>query len=149
MNRSVVLRGHIIARHFFFQVLKFLRRSVPYLPLSRHLVPAFAHVPERQAIQATLPPLTDPISVTRTFCGALFFPTIATFLGSSLYPDANSKLRKTLLGGLTFLAVKGVLKIYHKQHIYVRQCQREIMDYNEMPRGTTRTNGVTTTVAQS
>lgn len=114
-------------------LLKFLRRTVPRIPLSKHLLPVFAHVPARQKIQSTLPPLTDPISVTRTFCGALFFPTVATFLGSSLYPDVQSKLRRTLLGGLTFLTVKGVIKIYHKQHVFVRQGQRKIMDYNEMP----------------
>ena len=45
----------------------------------------------------------------------------------------QSKLRRTLLGGLTFLTVKGVIKIYHKQHVFVRQGQRKIMDYNEMP----------------
>ena len=37
------------------------------------------------------------------------------------------------MGGLTFLTVKGVIKIYHKQHVFVRQGQRKIMDYNEMP----------------
>ena len=46
--------------------------------------------------------MTDPISVTRTFCGALFFPTVATFLGSSLYPDVqgwqSSDLKIELLG---------------------------------------------------
>jgi len=114
-------------------VLKFLRRTVPRIPLSRHILPVFAHVPDRHKIASSLPPLTDPISVTRTFCGALFFPTVATFLGSSLYPDVQSKLRRTLLGGLTFLTVKGVIKIYHKQHVFVRQGQRKIMDYNEMP----------------
>ena len=45
----------------------------------------------------------------------------------------QSKLRRTFLGGLTFLTVKGVIKIYHKQHVFVRQGQRKIMDYNEMP----------------
>ena len=40
------------------------------------------------------------------------------------------------MGGLTFLTVKGVIKIYHKQHVFVRQGQRKIMDYNEMPSST-------------
>ena len=112
-------------------MLKFLRRTVPNIPFSRFILPVFAAVPQRQAIQSTIPPMTDPISVTRTFCGALFFPTIATFLGSSLYPNVHGKLRRTLLGGLTFLTVKAVVKVYHKQHIYVRQCQRRIMNYTE------------------
>ena len=78
-----------------------------------------------------MPPLSDPVSVTRTFCGALFFPTIASFLGATLYENVPSQLKRTLLGGITFVIVKGVLKIYHKQHNYVRQCERQILDYKE------------------
>ena len=59
--------------------------------------------------------------------------SIAAFLGSALYSGVPSRLRRTLLGGATFIAVKGVLKIYHKQHTYIRQCQRVIVDYNEFP----------------
>ena len=91
------------------QLLKFLRRTVPSIPLSRHIMPVFAHVPDRHKIQSTLPPLSDPISVTRTFCGALFFPTVATFLGSSMYPDVQgrraleSPIRNGNVNGDTFL----------------------------------------------
>jgi E3 ubiquitin-protein ligase MARCH5 len=42
-----------------------------------------------------------------------------------------SQLQRTILGGLTFVAVKGVLKIYYKQHTYVRQCHRKILDFTE------------------
>ena len=67
----------------------------------------------------------------RDFCGALFFPTVATFLGATLYKNVPSQFKRTLLGGLTFAAIKGVLKIYHKQHAYIRQCQKQILDYTE------------------
>ena len=114
-----------------FQVLKTLRKFVPQIPFSRYILPAFCDTTEREALQASLPPLSDPVSVTRTFCGALFFPTIAAFLGSALYENVPSQLKRTLLGGATFVIVKGVLKIYHKQHNYIRQCQRQILDYKE------------------
>ncbi len=144
------------------QVLKFLRTTVPKIPLSTFFLPSFAIPPEQRvaavmnggiaadnrgggqqqqqqqqaaavAAAAALPPISDAVSVTRTFCGALFLPSIAAFLGSALYSGVPSRLRRTLLGGATFIAVKGVLKIYHKQHTYIRQCQRVIVDYNEFP----------------
>jgi len=112
-------------------VIRYLRVAVPQTPLVRSLMPAFAYQPERRGIQSTIPPRTDPISLTRIFCGALFFPTIATFLGATLYKNVPSQLKRTLLGGLTFAVVKGVLKIYHQQHSYIRQCQKQILDCTE------------------
>lgn len=117
----------------FIQVLKFLRDFIPKVPLSSYLLPPFSIVPERQALQSSLPPITDPVSVTRTLCGALFLPSIAAFLGGALYENVPSQLKRTFLGGLTFVVVKGVFKVYHKQHTYIRQCKRVIMDHNELP----------------
>ncbi len=155
---------------FPIQVLLFLRKTVPRIPLSRLILPSFAIPPEQMATGlnggrasgsgraadanggqqdqqqqaaaaaaanaaavAALPPISDAVSVTRTFCGALFLPSVAAFLGSALYSGVPGRLRRTLLGGATFIVVKGVLKIYHKQHTYIRQCQRVILDYNELP----------------
>lgn len=112
-------------------VLRFLRSSVPKLPLGRYVLPAFARAPARQALQSSLPPMSDPLSITRTFCGALFFPTVATFLGEALYNDHPTHIQRTVMGGLTFVVAKGLFKVYHKQHTYLRQCQRVIMDYEE------------------
>jgi len=112
-------------------VLKSLRKYVPLIPLSRYILPVFNYTPEEQSLQATLPPVSDTAIITRTFCGAIFFPTIATFLGSALYENVPSQLKRTLLGGFTFIAIKGVLKIYHKQHSYIRQCKRQILDFKE------------------
>ena len=114
-----------------FQVLRFLRVTVPKTPVVRSLMPSFAYQPERRGIQSTIPPMSDPISYSRDFCGALFFPTIATFLGATLYKNVPSQLKRTILGGITFAAIKGILKIYHKQHAYIRQCQKQILDYAE------------------
>ena len=112
-------------------LLRFLRVTVPKTPVVRSLMPAFAFQPERRGIQATLPPMSDPISYSRDFCGALFFPTVATFLGATLYKNVPSQFKRTLLGGLTFAVVKGLLKIYHKQHQYIRTCQKQILDHQE------------------
>jgi len=116
-------------------ILKTLRVYLPRVPLTWFLLPAFATEPQREGsgAAAAIPPSTDPVSVTRTFCGALFFPTIATFLGSTLFQETASPLKRAALGGLTFVAVKGILKIYHKQHLYIRQCKRVIMDFQEEP----------------
>jgi len=114
-------------------ILKTLRVYLPRVPLTWFVLPAFASEPQREGsgAAAAIPPSTDPVSVTRTFCGALFFPTIATFLGSTLFQETASPLKRAALGGLTFVAVKGILKIYHKQHLYIRQCKRVIMDFQE------------------
>ena len=124
----------IMIQNRLFQALRFLRVTVPKTPIIRSLLPLFAYKPENggnRGIQNTIPPMAEQFSLTRLFCGALFFPTIATFLGATLYKNVPSQLKRTLLGGATFAMVKGVLKIYHKQHSYIRQCQKQIMDYTE------------------
>lgn len=40
-------------------------------------------------------------------------------------------MRRTLLGGLTFITVKGILKIYLKQQQYTRKKKRRIVDYTD------------------
>ena len=85
--------------------------TVPKTPVVRSLMPSFAYQPERRGISSTIPPMSDPISYSRDFCGALFFPTVATFLGATLYKNVPSQFKRTLLGGLTFAAIKGILKI--------------------------------------
>lgn len=114
-------------------VLNFMRARLPKFGLTKYVLPAFATepVPEGSASAANLPPQSDPVSVTRTFCGALFFPTVATFLGSALFEEVKSPVRRAAMGGFCFVGVKGVLKIYHKQHQYIRQCRRKILDYQQ------------------
>lgn len=112
-------------------IIRVLREYLPRVPLARYLLPAFGRDLDREpsGAAAALPASSEPVSITRTICGALFFPTIATFLGSALYQQTKSPLKRAALGGLTFVLVKGILKIYHKQHLYVRQCKRVILDY--------------------
>jgi len=114
-------------------VVKALRVHLPRFPLTKYILPAFASQPHREGsgAAASIPPSTDPVSVTRTFCGALFFPTIATFLGSTLYQETSSPLKRALLGGLTFVVVKGIVKVYHKQHLYIRNCNRVVLNFEQ------------------
>ena len=114
-------------------VLRVLRNKLPRFPLTRYILPAFASTPDAEgsASAAALPPASDPVSMTRTFCGALFFPTIAVFLGNSLFESEKSSLRRACMGGFCFIGAKGVLKIYHKQHQYIKQSKRLILDYEQ------------------
>jgi hypothetical protein len=58
-----------------------------------------------------------------------------------LYPETPSPVRRALLGGLTFILVKGVLKVYHKQHQYIRQSRRVIGNFDP-------NNAITTPVSE-
>nr|XP_016932260.2 E3 ubiquitin-protein ligase MARCHF5 isoform X3 [Drosophila suzukii] len=77
------------------------------------------------------PALSDPVSATRVFCGALLLPTISSIVGRILFDSVDNTLHRTLLGGLTFITVKGILKIYLKQKQYGRRKKRRIVDYTE------------------
>jgi len=112
-------------------VLRLLRDKLPHFPLTKYILPAFAARPqcEGSSSAANLPPPSDPVSMTRTFCGALFFPTVAVFLGTALFDQEKSALRRATMGGFCFVGAKGVLKIYHKQHQFIRQSKRLILDY--------------------
>ncbi|EDW67641.1 E3 ubiquitin-protein ligase MARCHF5-like [Drosophila virilis] len=77
------------------------------------------------------PALSDPVSATRIFCGALLLPTISCIVGRILFDSVENTLHRTLLGGLTFITVKGMLKIYLKQKQYARRKKRRIVDYTE------------------
>lgn len=71
------------------------------------------------------------VSPTRIFCSALLLPTISTIIGKIFFRSINNNLHRTMLGGLTYITVKGALKIYHKQMLYVRHSSRKILDYTE------------------
>jgi len=113
------------------QALRFIRKHSWKIPLLRHILPAWnpPSVLERSVAQ-DLPPLSDPVSATRILCGALLLPTIATLLGKALFENVRSNFKRALLGGMAFITIKGVLRIYHKQQQYVRQSERKIMDFN-------------------
>lgn len=71
------------------------------------------------------------LSPTRIFCSALLLPTISTIIGKMFFRSVQNNLHRTILGGLTYITIKGALKIYHKQMLYIRHSSRKILDYTE------------------
>lgn len=76
-------------------------------------------------------PFADPVNIYRLFCGAMLLPTIATVMGSLFFKRQEEPLQRTLLGGFTYIAVKGIMKIYLRQKLYIRRRRRRIVDYTE------------------
>lgn len=76
-------------------------------------------------------PQSEHPSLSRTLCGALVFPTVASLAGRLLFRRVDSSLQRTILGGITFVAIKGALKVYFKQQQYLLQANRRILDFLE------------------
>lgn len=138
-------------------LLGFLNKNIPRVPIVKHLLPTFqvaSNCVRPHAQSTETPPFSDPVSATRVLCGALIFPTMAVLFGKLLFHPVRSNLQKTFFvrthsiqqdfvwicnsqiflffcskGGIAFLALKGVLKIYYKQQILIRQRQRRVLDF--------------------
>lgn len=72
---------------------------------------------------------SDPISFTRTICGGLILPTIATIFGKLLFQRVNSNFQRSIIGGIAFVGLKGIFKIYYKQQQFLRQAHRQIKNF--------------------
>ncbi|KAH8245317.1 hypothetical protein KR032_008546 [Drosophila birchii] len=70
--------------------------------------------------------------VTPGFCAALSLPSIAGLLGQTLFGGIyeTKKLLAILLGGLTFVVVKGLAGVYLRQAQYQHRRQRCVLNYN-------------------
>lgn len=113
-------------------VLRIIRnkRSVARkFPLMSLIVPYPDEEEDDQNQNQTAPSMSDALSVTRILCGALLLPTISSLVGRLLFESVENTLHRTLLGGLTFITVKGILKIYLKQQQYSRKRERKVVDY--------------------
>ncbi|CAG7699653.1 unnamed protein product [Allacma fusca] len=115
------------------QVLRFIRKHSWKIPLLRHILPSHSQPSIVGRVSQDLPALSDPVSATRILCGALLLPTVATVLGKVLFENVRSNFRRAILGGVAFITIKGVLRIYHKQQQYIRQSERKIVDFTEPP----------------
>ena len=107
---------------------------VPKVPILRNVLPAFNYVPEsgRPPVPSSIPPVSNPICVTRTICSGLLYPSLAAFLGWALYANSSqSQLKRTLLGGATVFLVEGALSLYHKQHTFIRHSEWQIQNFDE------------------
>ncbi|KAL1449655.1 hypothetical protein WDU94_002140 [Cyamophila willieti] len=83
---------------------------------------------------AQLPPLTPTVSATRVLCTSLMLPTIAVLCGRLLFPSMRSSLQRTIVGGVTFIVIKGILNIYNKQQKYIMLKKRLVLDFTEAQR---------------
>lgn len=110
----------------------FMRNYYSKIPFMRHILPSFAP-PDTSRAMEQLPPLFSHSCGERTLSGALLMPTIAALVGRVLFDSVENNLHRTLLGGFTFVAVKGILKIYLKQQRFLRSCRSVIMNYPKRP----------------
>lgn len=101
------------------------------LPLINWLfgIPAMSDAGDLVLPPAMVP--DEPVDFARIFCGAILLPSISTLMGNVVYRNLPAPLHRTLLGGLTFIAVKGVLKIYLRQRQFLHKSRRHIVDYTE------------------
>lgn len=108
--------------------LLLIQRFTSQLPLLRIVMPSFLCEPIiRPSSSIQFNPVINP---TTTLCAALLFPTTATIVGNLIFDNSSySNFHKTLLGGLLYIAVKGALRIYQRQHNAIRKRTRKIIDY--------------------
>jgi len=117
-------------------VLKFWRKHSAKLPLMHYFFPN-----DRTSYLPRLPTErnlnSNPASLTRLICGGLILPTIATIFGKFMFQRVHSNFQRTLLGGIAFIVMKGIAKIYYKQSQYIREAHREILNYDSATNNTT------------
>lgn len=113
-------------------ILRLWRQNVFTLPRPlTHLIEKPPTTPRAHGDRILVDPgLNEPLNCTRMICGALMLPTISSVVGKLLFSSfTSSQWRRSLLGGLAFLLVKGALKIYLRKSQYVRYCQRTIKNH--------------------
>ncbi|CAH0597715.1 unnamed protein product [Chrysodeixis includens] len=118
-------------------VLLFLRKYCAKIPALSYILPFGSVEGDRGAIvtghgnHQNQNGNNSHLSPTRIFCSALLLPTISTIIGKIFFRSIQNNLHRTILGGLTYITIKGALKIYHKQMLYIRHSSRKILDYTE------------------
>ncbi|XP_016302697.1 E3 ubiquitin-protein ligase MARCH5-like [Sinocyclocheilus anshuiensis] len=110
-------------------VVRLWQRHSSKLQIFSGLVPGMGHPLPRIPVEGSYG--GDHLSVSRTLCGALIFPSIANLVGRLLFRRVTSNLQRTILGGIAFVVIKGVLKVYFKQQQYLIQANRHILNYPE------------------
>ncbi|XP_059050628.1 E3 ubiquitin-protein ligase MARCHF5 [Achroia grisella] len=135
-------------------VLLFLRKYCAKIPALSYILP-FGNVEgDRGAVVTNpnnnqYPSASSHLSPTRIFCSALLLPTISTIIGKIFFRSIQNNLHRTILGGLTYITIKGALKIYHKQMLYIRHSSRKILDYTESNLKLYRSNTTSTDAMSS
>ncbi|XP_022208759.2 E3 ubiquitin-protein ligase MARCHF5 [Drosophila obscura] len=107
-------------------------RKVPILSLLYRTTPEPEDTLPNTDNSSASPPIgMDPLQIARVFAGALLLPTFATIFGGIFFRGVDDSLHRNLLGGATFIAVKGLLNIYLRQKLFLRRRHRLIFDYTE------------------
>ncbi|KAI1286283.1 E3 ubiquitin-protein ligase MARCHF5 [Halotydeus destructor] len=114
-------------------ILRFWRRHYNRIPLLGHMIGKPPDSPRESADKILLgrDTFSDPLAATRMFCGALVLPTASLLIGKYFFSNIASNFQRTIIGGLTFIAVKGFMRIYLRQQQYVRHTRRTVCDYDE------------------
>ncbi|XP_033163317.1 E3 ubiquitin-protein ligase MARCH5 [Drosophila mauritiana] len=115
-------------------VVLILGRMIPWEDaLLRFIIslPRICLGPEYDQTEPYPPAPMNENSGSRVFCGAILLPTISMYVGRVLYSSVDDKLQQTLFGGLTFIAIKGILKMYLMHNQYILRMQRRVLDYTD------------------
>lgn len=75
--------------------------------------------------------LSSSVSASRILCGAMLLPTFSSIFGRLFFDSIQNNVHRTIMGGLTFIIVKGAIKIYFQQKQFHRRRQRKILEYTE------------------
>lgn len=113
-------------------ILKLWRQSAFSLPRPlSYIIDKPPAKPRANCDQLLLDPgFNEPLGCTRMICGALLLPTVSALVGKIFFSHiGGSQWRRSLVGGLAFLLIKGALKIYLRKSQYIRYSQRSIKNY--------------------
>jgi E3 ubiquitin-protein ligase MARCH5 len=65
---------------------------------------------------------------TRTICSALLLPTVSALVGRALYSNVSPIIKRTLYGAITYMAVKGLAKIYLREYQFLIHADRRALN---------------------
>jgi len=98
--------------------------AAPIVPDAGGAQPAAGHVAVQHRVVN---------SATRTFIGALSLPTVAMLMGKALtWPIVDMPTwKRSLMGGMTFLLMKCMVKVYFRYKQLIRRRSRRILQADE------------------
>lgn len=71
------------------------------------------------------------LSWPRAIITGLMLPSIASLIGRLYFYNVESNLKRSFLGGLTYLSFRCLTKLYFKYRHYQNMCHREILNYSD------------------
>ncbi|XP_032580416.1 E3 ubiquitin-protein ligase MARCH5 [Drosophila sechellia] len=77
------------------------------------------------------PSIAEPFYISRLICGAFFLPTLVTTVGNVFFRSMDDPLQRTIYGGIAYIGIKGLLKMYLNQKLYLRRLGRNVLNYTD------------------